>query len=196
VKRLILAIAIPVLLVTVIFGSTVMGAPESKPLDTWDYIADTVGEILDKVGDIWDEITGVADDVEALDDRITSLNESSIARMMNDQDIVYMLVAEDAAISDELVYESPTFYEGAHFTVSIWVIDGDDPSDHIKIQHSNWAQDRSQAVTSAFRVDGEDFYTFEFDAGKCALTYTFNDSNDFKFTWAVTVEYSSSSFGD
>lgn len=195
-KRLVLGITIPVLLVTVILGGAVMGAPESKPVDAWNYIADTVGEILDKVGDIWDEVTGVADDVEALDDRIASLNESSIARMMNDQGIVDMTVADDVAISDQLVYESPSFYEGAHFTVSVWVIDGDDPTDHIKIQHANWSQDRTRAVSSAFRVDGEDFYTFEFDAGKCALTYTFHDTNDFKFTWAVTVEYASSSFGD
>jgi len=189
VKRLIFGITIPVILVIVIFGGAVMAAPESKPVDAWNYI-------VDKVGDIWDELIGIADDVESVDGKIASLNESSIARMMSDQGIVYMTVADDIAISDEFVYESPSFYEGAHFTVSVWIMDGDDPTDYIKIHHANWSQDRSQSVSSAFRADGEDFYTFEFDAGKCALAYTFHDNNDFNFTWAVTVEYSSSSFGD
>ena len=188
-KRLIFAITIPVLLVIVILGGAVMAAPESKPVDAWNYI-------VDKVGDIWDELIDIADDVESVDGKIVSLNDSSMARMMSDQGIVFMTVADDVAISDEFVYESPSFYEGAHFTVSVWIIDGDDSADHIKIHHVNWSQDRSQSVASSFRAEGEDFYTFEFDAGKCALAYTFNGNNDFEFTWAVTVEYSSSSFGD
>ena len=51
----------------------------------------------------------------------------------------------------------------------------------------------SHSLSTSFRADGDGFYTYEFDAASCGLAYTFHDNNDFKFAWAVTVEYSSSS---
>lgn len=183
---IITGIVIAVLIGTI--SGVAMAAPPEKPIDSWQYIADTVEEILNR---LTDTESGLA----AIDSELSSLsnNESSTARFMSDQGIIEC----PGVISDVSVFESPVFDEGAHFHVSVWITGDVDTSDHVKIHHGHLSQDGSSWSSSAFRADEVGFHTYEFDGAYCGIAYTnYDDTHPLQVKWAVTVTYASSSIDD
>ena len=182
-KKLIIVTILVVVLVIGAFGSTVMAAQPDDIAAPWARILQKVGDLGAKAEQIYQK---VLDNAAALADV-----QENTARIASDQGRVNLLTADEDA-GEVTFYETPVYLEGAHFNVTIWITDQDDISDHVKIHHAHWSQDGSSVIASAFQASGEDFYTYEFDAGQCKLAYLYHDNNDFELAWAVTINYASS----
>ena len=118
------------------------------------------------------DLDTLANNVAQLADPDTGLE--SIARMYSDQNRVLLNEVGTTGYVEETFFESPTFPKGAHFNVTLWINTQDDPTDHIKVnRYHYWSEEGegSGVSNSAFQVDGEGYYTYEFDAGSLKLSY-------------------------
>jgi hypothetical protein len=218
-KKLIVAAILGGVLIVMTVGGTVFAmAPGESPVDKWDMILDNVNEVIGRIGEFSGEMfTTVAEGLEsiygAVDNVQDSVDEvenavSDVSKAVADiQTSVDSLPTSATATTsdigivdnpnstgftkDEVVYESPVFFEGAHFHVTVYVSEIGS-ADLIRVSYT-WTQEGGPGFSSSTHDMSVGMNTFEFDAAKCTISYLSNDEEvdptDLYFGWAATVTY-------
>ena len=167
-KKVIISVSLVVILAIGAIGGTVLAAPppDDSPRGTWTIIAEGIEEILMELGLITGEL-------------------GNVSRIESAQGILVSTENE----SDVWIYESSNFTQGAHFQVTIQA-QNVTAFESIKVIRG-W-REPGHYYSTATSYNSPGFYTIEFDAYKCGITYiSKTDDGDplLQFGWGVTATH-------
>ena len=180
-KKLIISVSLALILVIGVVGSTVLAAPpDDSPKGTWTIIAEGIEDILMELGLIDAKVETLAENVTDIMGEL-----ENVARIESAQGILKSEVDE----SDIMLYESTYFDQGAHFQVTIQAQDVT-AFETIRVIRGWSEPGHSYSTATSYHSPG--FYTIEFDAYRCGISYTSKtDDGDplLQFGWGVTATY-------